>query len=73
MLERELRMIMYDNRISQTDVARKLGVTQSTISQQLHNGMSLERFEEICKILGCEVILKKGDMEYGTTDFCNIG
>ena len=70
MLERELRIMMYDNRVTQTDIAKKLKTSQSNVSQMLSRGMSLSRFEEICKILGCEVIFKKGDTEYAI-DFSN--
>lgn len=65
MLEKRLKVIMIDDDVKQTDVAKKLKISQSSVSQMLRKGMSLERFEELCKILGYDVILKKGDRTYG--------
>lgn len=65
MLEKRLKVIMIDDDVKQTDVAKKLKISQSSVSQMLRKGMSLERFEELCRILGYDVILKKGDRTYG--------
>ena len=65
MLKKRLKVIMYDEGVKQSDLARKLRTTQSNVSQMLSRGMSLDRFEEVCSILGYDIILRKGDKTYG--------
>ena len=72
MLEKRIKEVMYDHRITQGDLALILGVSQPVVSHMLRKGMSLKRFEDVCDALGCEVILKKGDTEYGTFK-CDFG
>lgn len=65
MIEKRLKVIMMDDDIKQSDLARKLKISQSSVSQMLKCGMSTHRLEEICGILGYDIILKKGDKVYG--------
>ena len=65
MIEKRLKVIMMDDDIKQSDLARKLKISQSSVSQMLKSGMSTHRLEEICGILGYDIFLKKGDRTYG--------
>ena len=72
MVEKTIREIMYDERVTQTELARRLGISQASVSHMLHNGMSLGRLEEVLGILGYDIVLKKGDREYGINE-CYFG
>ena len=60
----QLKRIMYELRITQSEIASKIGVNQQTISGCLGRRMSAERFIEICEAMGCEVIVRKGEKEW---------
>ena len=61
-----LKEIMYEERITQYEVASVLGINQQTVSGLLGRGekMSTGRFLEICKAMGCEVVIKRGNREW---------
>lgn len=61
-----IKEIMYEERITQYEVASVMGVAQQTVSGLLSRGerMSTERFLEICKAMGCEVVIRKGEREW---------
>lgn len=61
-----LKRIMYEERITQSEIASKVGVNQQAISSSLKRGegMSVKRFLEICKAMGCEVVIRRGEKEW---------
>ena len=59
-----MKEIMKDSGKSITDVADEIGVSRQSLYRSLHGGISLDRFNAVCKSLGVEVKLVKGDRTY---------
>ena len=72
MIEKRLKVMMIDDDVKQSDLARKLKISQSSVSQMLKSGMSTQRLEEVCSILGYDIIFRKGDKTYGVKS-SNLG
>lgn len=53
----KLKGLMREKRITQADIAEKLGIKPCTVNQKLNNirGMDLEEAEKICDILNIDV------------------
>lgn len=49
MIKRRVEELLYENRLSQTELAEKINITQATLSRNL-NGLNPPRAEIVCQI-----------------------
>lgn len=59
MFSDNVRAEMARNRIKQSDLAKKIGISQASLSEQLNkNSMKESRMREIAEALGCELVIE---------------
>lgn len=67
MTEREIiKDIAWWGRISHREIGEKIGISQSAVSAMLSGDtpMRADRLSDMCKAVGAELIIRRGDKEW---------